>query len=71
MEVLTRVRKINYFEGKFTKDEAVNMIKQNSRRFAKRQLTWFGKDKEITWFHPDDKEKIMEFIHNIRFPLNP
>ncbi len=47
----------DYFEGKTSLNEAIDKIKQNSRRLAKRQLTWFTKDSEINWFqHPDLKE---------------
>ncbi len=49
----------DFFENKTTLDEAVDLIKRNSRRYAKRQLTWFRKDKEIQWFLPDDVEKII------------
>ena len=49
----------NYLEGKTSLIEAVDKIKQNSRRLAKRQLTWFTKDSEINWFqHPDLKEVV-------------
>src|ERR1019366_2442836 len=40
----------SYFDGKTDLNSAIELIKQNTRRFAKRQLTWFGKDKEILWF---------------------
>jgi len=50
-----------YFAGNWSLDFAVNMIQQNSRRYAKRQLTWFNRDNEIHWFHPDDEIQIMEF----------
>lgn len=40
----------NYFDGNWTLDFAVSEIKKNSRRFAKRQLTWFKKDKDLIWF---------------------
>jgi len=53
-----------YFDGEFTLDFAVSEIKKNTRRFAKRQLTWFRKDKEITWFDPKDKTEIIEFINS-------
>jgi tRNA dimethylallyltransferase len=43
----------NHFEGKIDLDTAIGLIKQNTRRFAKRQLTWFRKDKEIKWFMAD------------------
>ena len=52
-----------YIDGIFPLDFAVNMIKQDSRRYAKRQLTWFNRDKEITWFHPDDEDEIMKFVN--------
>lgn len=50
-----------YMQGKWPLDFAVNMIQQNSRRYAKRQLTWFNRDKEIHWFHPANEEQIFEF----------
>ena len=45
---------IEYFEGKSTLDEAVVAIKQNSRRYAKRQLTWFRRNENIHWLSPDN-----------------
>ena len=45
---------IEYFEGNITFDEAVNKIKQNTRRYAKRQLTWFRQNKEIEWLDIND-----------------
>ncbi len=52
-----------YFEEKTTLEEAVFEIKKNTRRFAKRQGTWFRKNKEIQWFQYDEKtDKIIEFI---------
>ncbi|WP_299063986.1 tRNA (adenosine(37)-N6)-dimethylallyltransferase MiaA [uncultured Polaribacter sp.] len=41
----------SYFDGNFTKEFAISEIKKNTRRFAKRQLTWFKKDKNTLWFH--------------------
>ncbi len=46
----------DYFDGKTDLNTAVELIKQNTRRFAKRQLTWFRKDKEIKWLMADDPE---------------
>lgn len=43
-----------YFDGTWSLGFAVDMIKQNSRRYAKRQLTWFNRDKGIEWHHPDE-----------------
>ncbi|HET7732482.1 MAG TPA: tRNA (adenosine(37)-N6)-dimethylallyltransferase MiaA [Paludibacter sp.] len=51
-----------YMDGNWTLDFAVNMIKQDSRRYAKRQLTWFNRDKEIQWFHPDEEDRIIDFV---------
>jgi tRNA dimethylallyltransferase len=52
----------DYFEGTRTLDEAVDKIKTNTRRYAKRQITWFAKDNTITWFEPTDFEKISSFV---------
>ena len=54
----------NYFEGNFTLDEAVDKIKQNSRIYSKKQMTWFKRDADIHWFHPDQKEDISHFIED-------
>ena len=51
-----------YLEGKYSLERAVELIKRNTRRYAKRQLSWFNRDKEIHWFHPDEREKVLEFI---------
>jgi tRNA dimethylallyltransferase len=52
----------DYFDGKITRDKAIELIKRNSRRYAKRQITWWGKDKEIKWFHPDQVQEIIKYI---------
>lgn len=51
-----------FLEGKYPWDEAVRLLKRNSRRYAKRQLTWFRKDPEVHWFVPSEQAKIEEFI---------
>lgn len=53
-----------YFEGKYDFEEAKRLIKRNSRRYAKRQMTWFKRDEEIKWFHPSEKDSIIEYIKN-------
>ncbi len=53
-----------YFEQEYDLKEAIRLIKRNSRRYAKRQITWFKRDQEINWFHPDETEKIKAFILN-------
>lgn len=51
-----------YMEGRYDKEEAIRLLKRNSRRYAKRQLTWFRKDKDFTWFHPERFEEALAFI---------
>jgi len=52
----------NYLDGIWSLDKAIEKIKTHTRRYAKRQLTWFKKDQEITWFHPDEMDKIIEHV---------
>lgn len=52
------------FSGEISKEKAIEWIKRNTRRYARKQLTWFRKDPEINWFHPDEPEKIIEFLKN-------
>ncbi|MBR5132406.1 MAG: tRNA (adenosine(37)-N6)-dimethylallyltransferase MiaA [Alistipes sp.] len=52
----------DYFDGRCSLDEAIELIKRNSRRYAKRQLTWFRRDAEIAWFSPHDIEPIISHI---------
>ncbi len=51
-----------FLEEKYDREEAIRLLKRNSRRYAKRQLTWFRKDPEIQWFNPSEKEGIMNYI---------
>jgi tRNA dimethylallyltransferase len=53
-----------YFDGKCTLDEAIEKIKVNTRRYAKKQITWFSRDKEIKWFHPSALSEILNYIQN-------
>jgi tRNA dimethylallyltransferase len=52
----------DYFDGHKTLEEAIDAIKQNTRRFAKRQLTWFRKNPAITWFGPEEYDQILAYI---------
>lgn len=52
----------DYFDGRTSYDEAVELIKRNSRRYAKRQLTWFRRDAEIRWFSPWDDAAIIAYV---------
>jgi len=54
----------DYFEDKITLDFAIEEIKKNTRRFAKRQMTWFKKDDKIKWYNPTEIETIIKFIKN-------
>lgn len=51
-----------YFDGNIPRKEAIRQIQSNTRRYMRKQLTWFKKDTEITWFDPNDTEKITNFI---------
>ncbi|MGE0088968.1 MAG: tRNA (adenosine(37)-N6)-dimethylallyltransferase MiaA [Bacteroidales bacterium] len=53
----------DYFDGNISLEKAIELIKRNSRHYAKRQISWFGRDKGIHWFHPDDEDRIVEFIN--------
>ncbi len=52
----------DYLDGKMTLEEAVDKIKQNTRNYAKRQLTWFRKDKDFHWFSTDDPTAIDKIL---------
>ncbi len=53
-----------YFDGAIDRDEAVRQIQSNSRRYMRKQLTWFKKDDRIKWFSPDNIEDILNYIDN-------
>ena len=55
---------IQYLDGNWTLDYAIDKIKQNSRIYSRKQMTWFKRDNEINWFNPDNEEDIMEFIES-------
>lgn len=52
----------NFLDGTWTLELAIEKIKTNTRRYAKRQLTWFNRDKDIHWFLPEDLQGIQQFI---------
>lgn len=52
----------DFFDGKISRERAIELIKRNSRRYAKRQITWWGKDKNIKWFHPEQDRDIIQYI---------
>jgi len=53
-----------YFEGNFTKEFAIEEIKKNTRRFAKRQMTWFKKDESVKWYSPQNLDQILLYIED-------
>jgi tRNA dimethylallyltransferase len=52
-----------HLAGEYDWNETVRLLKRNSRRYAKRQLTWFRRENDINWFHPANFEQILAFIH--------
>ncbi|MBP5777057.1 MAG: tRNA (adenosine(37)-N6)-dimethylallyltransferase MiaA [Prevotella sp.] len=52
----------DYIDGRWSLEEAVERIKGNTRRYARKQLTWYKKDEQIRWFHPDEKEQMINYI---------
>ncbi|MCH7408627.1 tRNA (adenosine(37)-N6)-dimethylallyltransferase MiaA [Belliella sp. DSM 111904] len=51
-----------YLAGEYDKEEAIRLLKRNSRRYAKRQMTWFKRDEEITWFEPSQFDEIISYV---------
>ena len=54
----------NFFDGQWTLEEAVERIKGNTRRYARKQLTWFKRDEQMKWFHPEEHESITKYIYH-------
>jgi tRNA dimethylallyltransferase len=54
----------DYFDGKISREKAIELIKRNSRRYAKRQITWWAKDKDIYWVKPDNMSEIISIIES-------
>lgn len=59
-----------YFDGEWDLPYAIEKIKQNSRIYSRKQVTWFKRDADITWFHPDQKKEILQFINEELKRLN-
>lgn len=57
-----------YFENNITLEKAIELIKRNSRRYAKRQITWWARDNDITWFSPGELSQIIDFIEGFSNP---
>lgn len=52
----------DYWDNKYDWEKTIDLLKQNSRRYAKRQFTWFKKDKNINWFHPSELTEVLQFL---------
>lgn len=55
----------DYFDGEITREEAIRLIKRNTRNYAKKQLSWFRRDPSILWFHPDDGETVLQRVRKL------
>lgn len=53
-----------YLDNQISLNEAVDMIQRNSRKYARKQLTWFRKNDMYPWFHPDETEKMVQYINS-------
>ena len=51
-----------FLEGRYDREEAIRLLKRNSRRYAKRQLTWFNRYTDIHWFEPDKEDEVIGLI---------
>ena len=52
----------DYLDGRWPLDEAVERIKGNTRRYARKQLTWYKRDEDMHWFHPDNIQEILNYL---------
>lgn len=55
----------DYFEGITDREEAIRLIKRNSRRYARKQLSWFRRDEDIRWFHPEARQEIFDYLFSL------
>ncbi|WMN11305.1 tRNA (adenosine(37)-N6)-dimethylallyltransferase MiaA [Marivirga salinae] len=53
-----------FLDGEYDREEAVRLLKRNSRRYAKRQMTWFKRDSEFVWFKAEDKDKVIDYLES-------
>jgi len=52
----------SYFEGKINRDEVISSIQSNTRKYARKQMTWFRRDSSYEWFHPKEVNNIIDYI---------
>ena len=60
-----------HLDGTWTLEEAVERMKGNTRRYARKQLTWFRRDEAVTWLSPDDEQRVWDVIHENSQAQNP
>ncbi|MCU0454968.1 MAG: tRNA (adenosine(37)-N6)-dimethylallyltransferase MiaA [Bacteroidales bacterium] len=60
----------DYFDGKISREKAIELIKRNTRRYAKRQITWWARDSEIKWFSAESQGNITDFIERLLIHLD-
>lgn len=53
----------NYFDGEITRGKAIELIKRNSRRYARKQITWFRRNENMRWFEPQQSNEIIQYIN--------
>lgn len=53
-----------FLNGEYDREEAIRLLKRNSRRYAKRQMTWFKRDPEFVWFSAEDKGKVIDYLES-------
>ena len=53
-----------YFDGDISREKAIELIKRNSRRYARKQITWFRRDETVKWFEPNESDKIIEWLES-------
>ena len=58
----------NYLDGEWTLPFAIEKSQQNSRIYSRKQMTWFKRDEEIRWFHPEQETEILEYLAQIIEP---
>lgn len=54
----------DYLASKFDKEEAIRLLKRNSRRYAKRQMTWFKRDEGFVWFSAENKDEVVDYLES-------
>jgi tRNA dimethylallyltransferase len=54
----------DYLDGEYDREEAIRLLKRNSRRYAKRQMTWFKRDEEFVWFSAENKDEVVDYLES-------